>query len=168
MKNLGIYRTVLLVGFFLSTSMVFAQSGEGRQKLEAAKIGLITERLGLTPDQAEKFWPIYKEYSAKRREIQADFMEIRKNYDKSTATEESTRKMLKRGREIKQQKLNLEQEYSERMLGVIDSRQLVSLQEAEGDFRNMLLRKLEQRQNRQQNREQIRDKNQQRLNQRRN
>ena len=29
-----------------------------RQKVEAARIGLISERLGLTPAQAEKFWPV--------------------------------------------------------------------------------------------------------------
>ena len=33
-----------------------AQNREMMQKIEAAKIALITERLELTPEQAEKFW----------------------------------------------------------------------------------------------------------------
>jgi len=29
-----------------------------KDKIKAARIGLITQRLNLTPEQAEKFWPI--------------------------------------------------------------------------------------------------------------
>ncbi len=50
------------------TSASFAQEEElqqqqtidpkAREKVEAARIALITNRLGLSPGQAEKFWPI--------------------------------------------------------------------------------------------------------------
>ena len=37
--------------------------------LETMKIGFITTRLNLTPQEAEKFWPIYKQYSAEKRQV---------------------------------------------------------------------------------------------------
>ena len=120
-----------------------------------------------TPDQAEKFWPLYQEYQQKRKTIQSDFKQIRQSYDRNTATEEETRRVLKKGQEIKQQKLNLEQEYSNKMLEVIDSKQLMSLKQAEGDFRQMLLKRLDQRRDQQRNREDYRQRNQQRMDQQR-
>ncbi|MEQ9286634.1 MAG: hypothetical protein RIG77_06975 [Cyclobacteriaceae bacterium] len=168
MKNLRFNRILLTAMLMLGSATVFGQSGDALRKLEAAKIGLITERLGLTPDQARKFWPIYQEYTQKNQNIQADFQEMRKNYDRASASEGETRQMLEQGQQIKQQKLNLEKEYSEKMLNVIDTKQLMSLKEAEVDFRKMLLRKLEQRQRQQQDREQIRERHQQRMNQKRN
>jgi hypothetical protein len=168
MKNLR-FNQLLLLGIFLLSSVIsYGQSGDALKKLNAAKIGLITERLGLSPNQAEKFWPLYQEYASKKKAIQSDFTQIKKNYNRSTATEDDTRRVLKQGQEIKQKKLNLEKEYSSKMLNVIDSKQLMSLNQAEGEFREMLLKRLEQRQNQQRGKEQIRERNQQRLNQKRN
>ena len=39
------------------------------RQIEAARIGMITERLGLSPDQAQRFWPMYNEFSQKRQQI---------------------------------------------------------------------------------------------------
>ncbi|MFM9074653.1 MAG: hypothetical protein ACKORJ_03680, partial [Bacteroidota bacterium] len=43
-------------------------TGKARERIEAARAAVITERLGLTPDQAEKFWPIYHEFANRRQE----------------------------------------------------------------------------------------------------
>jgi hypothetical protein len=41
--------------------------------LETMKIGFITTRLNLTTQEAEKFWPIYKQYSAEVRQVYANY-----------------------------------------------------------------------------------------------
>ncbi|MFY0652056.1 MAG: hypothetical protein JXQ96_08495 [Cyclobacteriaceae bacterium] len=168
MKNLRLFQILVLALLLMGAVDTHAQSGDAMRKLNAAKIGLITERLGLSPQQAEKFWPVYQEYAQKKREIKASLIEVKNGYNRETATEEDTRRAIKRGREIKQRKLDLEQEYSDRMLEIIDGRQLMSLQRAEDDFKAMLLRRLEQRNNQQQNREQRMERNQQRMKQRQN
>lgn len=38
-------------------------------KLKSLRVAFITERLNLSPDEAEKFWPLYNEYQARRDEI---------------------------------------------------------------------------------------------------
>jgi hypothetical protein len=42
-------------------------------KLEAMKTTFITTRLQLTPQEAEKFWPIYNVYAAEAKQALADF-----------------------------------------------------------------------------------------------
>ncbi|MEP3388880.1 MAG: hypothetical protein ABJO02_11870 [Reichenbachiella sp.] len=164
MKKL-LFTTLLLC----LTTLALAQNDEARQKIESAKIALISERLGLTPEDAQKFWPIYNEYSQKRRENHQAFAQARRDFNPETATEQETKEMLKLGREVKERQLKLEGEYSDRMLQVIDSKQLMNLQNAERDFKRMLLDRLDQRRQQQQNsNDQLRRQNNERMRNKRN
>lgn len=120
----------------------FSQSPEALKKIEAAKIALITERLELTPAQAEKFWPIYREFGKQRQDIRRDFDQARKNFDPNKASEEENKKMLEMANQVKERQLKLEREYSQRILKVISTRQLNNLRKAENDFKEMLLRRI--------------------------
>ncbi|MFM7194900.1 MAG: hypothetical protein ACKOYP_09010, partial [Bacteroidota bacterium] len=48
-------------------------AGKARERIDAARAAVITERLGLTPEQAEKFWPIYHEFANRRQELHREF-----------------------------------------------------------------------------------------------
>ncbi|XOV95118.1 MAG: hypothetical protein ACFHWX_10485 [Bacteroidota bacterium] len=150
MKNI----TTLLI--FIASFQAFGQSPEVLDKIESAKIALITQRLELTPNQAEKFWPIYREYSEKQRNIHKEFQDLRRDYRPNTATEEQSKALIDKGLEIKERMINLDKQYSDRMLTVINNRQLLRLREAENDFRQELMRRL--RQQRDMQRDQLRDK----------
>lgn len=128
-----------------------------REQIEAAKIALITERLELTPEQAEKFWPIYNEYSRKAEELRTRFAQARQQHNPETASEEENKRLLELGMRVKEQSVDLERQYSERMLQVISSRQLMSLRKAENDFKEMILKRLREQQQR---REQLRNRQQ--------
>lgn len=141
-----------------------AQSAETLQKIEAARIALITERLGLSPQQAEKFWPIYREFGMQRKEIRKDFDLARRTFDPNKASEQENKKMLDMANQVKERQLKLERDYSERILKVITVRQLNSLRKAENDFKQMLLRRVRAEQMKRQKQRQNND----RLNDRRN
>lgn len=145
---------------FLFGIAAMAQSDEAREKIESAKIALITERLDLSPEQAEKFWPIYNEFQQRQREISQEFMDARRNFDPKTATEEENKRILEIGMRLKQNKLDIEQQYTERLLQVINNRQMVSLRKAEEDFKEMLLRQVRQRNMRQERLQNNRNLNQ--------
>ena len=162
-------KRLLLFLLILLPSIGYTQNEEVRQKIQTAKIAMISERLGLTPNEAEKFWPVYNEYSQKRRANQMEFSKARKSYNATTASEKETQEILKLGRNIKSRQLDLEHEYSNKMLNVIDAKQLMSLQNAERDFKRMLLDKLEQRRTQQQNtKDQMKQQNNERMRNKRN
>jgi hypothetical protein len=159
--------TYIALMILLSATYLRAQDPEAMKKVEAAKIGVITERLGLTPEQAEQFWPIYREFSEKRRNILGEMRNARRDFNPQTATEEENRAMMDLNFQVKERELNLEKEYSEKLLRVISTRQLVSLRQAEDDFRRMVLEQLERRARQQNMRENLRERNQDRINGRR-
>jgi len=122
-----------------------AQDSRVRSKIQAARIAYITDQLDLTPAEAEKFWPIYREFSAKRRDIRLQLRDARRNADANTTTEQADQELVKKQFEIKQEELNLEKDYSARLLKVISAQKLRALPEAERKFRRIILDQIQRR-----------------------
>ena len=161
MKRLSIF--LILIPFVVG---VRAQDRDAMRKIESARIALITERLGLTPEQAEKFWPVYRQYNLERREIRQQFRAAREGVDMQNLTEEQSKQILQQSIEMKQREINLDKEYSQRLTEVISTQQLLKLRNAEKDFQQMLLKRIQDQRQRQdqnqkmmQRREMMRDRN---------
>lgn len=138
-----------------------------RQKIESARIALISNRLGLTPEQAERFWPIYREFNMKRSEVANQFRDSRNQMGVAENDPKRQQELIEMGLQFKQKELDLEKDYSGRILNVISAQQFLNLRNAEKEFQRMILNQLQQRRMIQQRRENLRDQNQQ-LRQRKN
>ena len=59
---------------FLSASLSFAQPGNEsrKEKIESLKIAFITTELELTPEESEKFWPLYNEMELKLKKVRKE------------------------------------------------------------------------------------------------
>jgi hypothetical protein len=132
---------------------------KAREKIEAARIGMITNKLGLSPDQAEKFWPIYHEFSTKRSAMRQEF-KLEQQKIKPDAKPEDQQRLVDMGLNLKQKELDLEKNYSGRLLKVITAEQMLNLRTAERDFQRMIINQLQQRRNTQQRKENFRERNQ--------
>lgn len=130
---------------------------KARERVEAARIAMISNRLGLTPDQAEKFWPIYREFAMKRTEMRQEFRRAQGDLNPNNPDPAKQQELINLGLQIKQRELDLEKDYSGRILRVISAQQMISLRKAEQDFRQMILNQLQQRRALQQRREQFRE-----------
>lgn len=135
-----------------------------RDKIEAARIAYITDQLELTPQEAEKFWPIYREFSSRRREIRQQL----RNVSKEASPDKTDQEVVDQQFKIKQQELDLEKDYSGRLLKVISAQKLRSLPQAERKFRQMILDQIQRRQMQQERQQNLRDRTQQQLQKRNN
>jgi Spy/CpxP family protein refolding chaperone len=137
----GLIALCLLAGY-----PVFSQErGAAREKIETAKIGFITNRLNLTSEQAPKFWPVYNEYNAKKQEIRRGLRQLKTDSTATTATDEKLLEGMKEMMQLKQKEVDLEKDYMNRFLKVINPRQLTELYHTEQDFRKELLKMLHDR-----------------------
>jgi hypothetical protein len=137
------------------------ENPKAQEKIRAAQAAYITERLGLTPEEAEKFWPIYREFSQKRMGLREKFQEARRE-------NKDEKQLLDLEFKMKQDQLDLEKDYSQKFQKVISPQKLMNLRQAEGDFRKLLLRQIHERQNQAERMQRQRDRNQERLKQRNN
>lgn len=60
-----------------------------RDKVNAARIAYLTDQLALTPDEAEKFWPIYNEFLEKRKTLRKEYRQKKLNPDPKKSREEN-------------------------------------------------------------------------------
>ncbi len=165
-KSMNRFIYILLFGLISLSS--FAQDTEdeippqgdkaAKEKIKAARIGLITQRLGLTPEQAEKFWPIYNEFASKRQELVKEYKQAERTTPKADPKQQEA--LVNLGLKLKQDEVALEKEYSGKMLNVISAQQILNLRQAEKDFRKIILNQLQQRRMLQDRRENFRDRNQ--------
>lgn len=163
-------KTLKIFVFLLFTVPAFAQEDEpealqqdpkAQQKIKAAHAAYITERLGLTPGEAEQFWPIYREYVSKRQAIRQQFRDAKRSG-------QDEKSLLDLDLKVKQQQLDLEKDYSGKLQKVITPQKLMNLRQAEGDFRKLILRQIQQRNQNIERRQQQQDRSQKRLQQRNN
>lgn len=131
----------VLLGLTLSLSQVWAQGGPG-SKLQNAKIGIITNRLNLSSEQATQFWPIYNEYEEKQMAIRKRQRKLVLESNTLTASDDKLLSALQDMNSLKQQEVDLEKDYMNKFLKVINARQLFELYKAEQQFTQMLLNRL--------------------------
>jgi len=161
-----VYALLIFPGCVLAQEIEQAVDPKAREKIEAARIALISERLGLTPEQAEKFWPVYREFSGKQGEIRKELRDARRQLNPEKPDPEKEKELVNLGLQLKQRELDLEKDYSGRLLNIISAQQMLNLRSAEKEFQRLIINQLQQRRLQQQRQENLRDRNQ--LRQRRN
>jgi hypothetical protein len=162
------------ITLFLSLALfipAFAQDEEelvkdtkAQEKIKAARIAFITEKLGLSPAEAEKFWPVYNEFAQKRKELRVQARETNATKPVDQTDKEAVNAQL----QLRQKELDLEKEYSNKLLNVVPAQKVMALRKTETEFRNLLIKQIQQRQATQQQRQKQREQTDQRLKQRNN
>lgn len=144
MKNLIKITAITLLAINLNA---VAQKNDNtlNQKVEAARIGMITNRLNLTTSQATAFWPIYNEYDDRKTEIRNGLKTHLSESRSLASTDEKILTELKEMMNLRQKEVDLERESMTKFLKVLNPRQVTELYRTEQMFKQMLLRKLENR-----------------------
>lgn len=115
-----------------------------KEKIKAMKVAYITEHLSLSPEEAEKFWPIYNEFEDKKEALRKERKKNRPKEKEETdnLSDKELESMIVQELEYKQQELDLEKEYFEKFKKVLTIRKVAKLHEVERSFKREMLRKL--------------------------
>ncbi|HSG68603.1 MAG TPA: hypothetical protein VK994_07850 [Bacteroidales bacterium] len=115
------------------------------EKMKSAKIAFITERLQLTPAEAEKFWPLYNEFESKMTEITRDlfrrFEERPENMQ--PLSDEEAEKIIQQRFSEEKALLDLKKEYYVKYKEVLSPSKIFLLYESENNFRRHMLERMD-------------------------
>jgi hypothetical protein len=116
-------------------------------RLEAMKIGFITERLNLSSDEAKVFWPVYNKFTDDIKKLrQSSKGKISEEMaDMPAMTDAEAEKVLNDMVNFKIQEADLLKKYAAEFKKVLPVKKVVLLFKAENDFKRELLKKLSQR-----------------------
>jgi hypothetical protein len=142
MKTLRIYTLLFaLVLLAFSGQAQGRRGGERGEKIDAARTAFLTDKMKLTPDQAQKFWPLYNEYDAKRKEIRQKGR-LFKGQNLETMSDAQIIDKMNLMFDSRQKELNLDKDYADKFQKVISVRQLAAMYKGEREFTKALLQKL--------------------------
>lgn len=136
-----------IIAMLISVS-AFAQPGgpKMRERIKAQKVAFITERIELTPKEAQKFWPIYNAYEEQLEPLRRNgFKAIIKALRDGTLSDSEAQKALDNHLNFEAKKLEAKRQLITDLKGVISPQKIIRLKIAEDAFNKKLLEELKKR-----------------------
>ena len=127
---------------FLITSIGMAQKDKIQEKVKVRRIAFITEKLQLTPEEAQLFWPLFNDFQKKRRTIQKTY---RGKFNFSLMSDAEVASQLDRQLEKEEQLLILKKAFIGDLRNVLPVRKVAMLSETEKKFKEWMLSQVKKR-----------------------
>ncbi len=118
----------LLSGSFFIIKAQDGQPGDENQKqkrIEALYVAYVTQQLALTPDEAQKFWPVHTQFANELKGIKADLQELDKE----------------------QARLNIKKRYQENFNKIVGVNRCERFFRMDGEFKRRLIEQRNQHPN---------------------
>ncbi|NYJ27215.1 hypothetical protein [Allomuricauda sp. ARW1Y1] len=139
-------RTLISCTLLLVSFLMHAQ-GPVRDRIKTLKVAFITERVGLTSEEAQQFWPIYNEHEDTLEEIRRkERAELEVNIARAQdLSNTDSERLLDRLLELQFEKQKVDQEFLSRLRTVIPAKKVLLLVKAEEDFKRQMIQEFRKR-----------------------
>jgi hypothetical protein len=140
----GIANLILLTLILTSWGTVNAQLDERTEKFRAQKVAFFTERMKLTPNEAEKFWPVYNDYTNRRDKIEEESRMLLRYMVKNleNISDAETEDNLKKYISLQEKSHELFLEYHKKYSAILPPGKVANLYITETQFRTVLLNQI--------------------------
>ena len=149
----AMYGVTLITLLLVQISMAQPGSGppqfspEKREEIEAMKVGFLTRKLDLTPDEAKTFWPVYNQYQDElgklRDNRRNEHMSVKNELD--SLSEKEIEKIVDGEIAFRQSELDIMKKFNSRFKSVLPMKKVAKLYRAEEDFKRELLHQLREK-----------------------
>jgi hypothetical protein len=116
-------------------------------KIQTQRIAFFSQRMEITPAEAQKFWPVYNEYSQKKNTLLAEKNRLTKFYNSNAATmtDNDVDVLIQKYVASTKQEAALLEEYSKKFRSILPAHKVMKLYLAEFEFREWLLKQIKER-----------------------
>ena len=150
-------KIVLILSFLMLSIITIKAQNTKREKIKLLKISYITNAISLSPEEAEKFWPVYNLYTKKIQKLKVSLERGIRNEIQETGGIENISNS--QAQKIIERSLTLEQEITSNKIAlyrelsnIVPPKKVLMLKKAERDFNRRILqeygkrRRIQQRQ----------------------
>jgi hypothetical protein len=140
-------RTMVFTGIILLMSLhLLAQRHLDPKTIElikSKKVAFMTEQVGLTSQESQKFWPIYNQLEQERNDLMDKKRDLEESTeDKSIKSEDYYRKLAQEIVAMHLKEGKLTEEYNAKFLSVLPAEKVVKLYRSERKFRSYLMQEM--------------------------
>lgn len=143
----------LIITILMSALILASYAQEGRsnidkiEHLKAQKVAFMTEKIGLSTSDAQRFWPVYNEYSAKKDSLHhtrvKERMAMNKDLDK--LSDKAKTESLDKQKALQWEEDKLDKYYYNEFKKILTIDQVIKLYDAEYEFRMRLIRQIKEK-----------------------
>jgi len=115
---------------------------EKKKEIDLKKIAFITEKLSLTTEEAQAFWPVYNDFQKKKEECMKQNRGKNAPVDYDKLTEKELNELADADIIRATKMLELRKQYNADLKKVLPIKKVVMLYDAEREFRKVLVKDL--------------------------
>ena len=125
MKKYLLFFTLFTGSFFVVKAQENQPGNQAKQqeKIQALYVAYISQQLALTPDEAQKFWPVHSQFTTDLKAVKTDMPELEKQ----------------------QSLLNIKKRYQDNFNKILGTNRCERFFRMDGEFKRRLLDRVKQR-----------------------
>lgn len=143
---------ILMLVALMMTTVAFAQPGQTppggekrKEKVEALKRSYYSEKLALTPAEAEKFWPIYNEFKKKEDDLRKTGKGDKKKGEQPKFTEKEALVEIDHMAQQKKAHIDLETQFLKDAMPVLGPDRTMQLGKLDHEFQRELVQHMKEK-----------------------
>jgi hypothetical protein len=144
MKTLKIIAVALIM---IQVAAAQEMNREKKERFESMKIGFITQRLDLTPEEAKVFWPVYNKYSDELEQLRKNrvknLLNARDNFE--NMSDADLEKAVDNEIAFRSSEVDIMKKYHPQFKKILPVRKVAKLYKAEEEFKRKLVEMLRER-----------------------
>ena len=148
---------LMMSALFMIISMNAQDMGDKgkRAELEAKKIAFISSTMGLTPEEAQVFWPVYNQLEEERKELRKEMRASKPEGPREDLSDAEIESAIKNQFKMKRKEIDIQEKYFEEFKKILPAKKIAKLYMAEERFKKKIL---EEFKNQRGDRDRLRDR----------
>ncbi len=147
MKRTGPIMILAAFLFLLAIPVMGQQPENHEQRMEkyrAMKVAFFTEKMELTPEEAEKFWPLYNQHEKQQYELRRKHGIRPRDFEEGTdqLSEQEAEAFIQQHFEIRQEELEIDRQLYDELKKILPAQKILKLYITEMQFREYMLKRI--------------------------
>lgn len=134
------------------TLITFGQDpGDRLERIKALRVAYISEKLDLTPEEAQRFWPVFNKFDDNMTALnkqKRQLMEKLRPENASNLSEKETTALMDQDDKLEDEIQNNRKQLVKNLQGVIPNQKIIMLRQIEVEFKQKLLNQIKNRRER--------------------
>jgi len=122
-----------IIAVLASCFSISAEAQSNNERIKSMQIAIMTDKLDLTAQESQSFWPIYSDY-------QNDLKAVRKDIENMSNLSGAER--LETKKNLQQKKLDIQGQYEEKFKKIMTIEKVAKIDQAEREFKKWLVEQL--------------------------
>jgi hypothetical protein len=124
---------------------------ENQERIKAQKVAFITERLDLSPKEAQEFWPVYNAFEDKVNSMRRnDLKEVREAMKRGNLSKDEAQNILNQFMVVEDRLHEAKKQLVSDLSDILPPQKIIQLKVSEDEFNRRLMKMLEERRNKMQ------------------